>query len=160
MLLPEEFSVGCIGEVTTGLALVLPRGRYEHMILITCASGSPYAIFLDGEHEFNGFECSNNDVWKGLLIPNVRIEVDEGSVFVAEGMYPPLGALVRKNTQIEIVTLADGGFREKNRTPLIVDLPPCHQNIAAGFAKWRIVLGEGIAKRELMHINIGEKPAA
>lgn len=155
MLSPGEFSVGCIGDVATSLSLVLPRGRYEEPMLVTHASGSPYAIFLAGQHQFLGFECSGNDSWKGILIPNVTIEVDEDSIFDAEDIHSPAGTLVRKNTQLYLVTKGDGGFRGAIRTPLIVDLPSCRQSMAAGFTRWRIFLGEGTTKRELKRIEIG-----
>jgi hypothetical protein len=123
-------------------------------MLVTHASGSPYAVFLTGQHEFAGFECSGSDSWKGLLIPNVSIEVDEDSIFDAEDIHSPLGALVRKHTQLYIVTRTDAGFRRPMKTPLIGGLPPCRENMAAGFTKWRIFLGEGTTKRELKRVEI------
>lgn len=159
MLSPEEFSVGGIGDVTSNLALILPRGDYEYIMLVTRASGSPYAIFLTGPHQFAGFECSANGYWKGLIIPDVAIEIDESSVFGAEYERFALGAMVRKESHLEMVTRVDDAFHRMTQTPLIVDLPQCRQNMAAGFAKWRIVLGDGPSKRELTHIDISKKSA-
>jgi hypothetical protein len=159
MLSPGEFSVGCIGDATTDLTLALPRGRYEYPILITHASGSPYAIFLAGQHQFAGFECSGNDSWKGILIPNVTIEIDEDSIFDAEDMHSHAGTLVRKDTQLFMITRTEAGFRRTNRIPLITGLLPCRQNMTAGFTKWRIFLGEGTTKRELKRVEIGNTPA-
>jgi hypothetical protein len=154
MLLPGEFSVGCIGDVATGLTLVLPRGRYEESMLITHASGSPYAIFLAGQHQFTSFECGGNDSWKGVLIPNASIEVDESSIFDVRDTRTPLGALVREHTQLSLVTRADTGFSGSVKTPLIGGLPPCRQDMSAGFTNWRIFLGEGTTKRELKRVEI------
>lgn len=159
MLSPGEFSVGCIGDVTTSLTLVLPRGRHEYPMLVTNASGSHYAIFLAGEHQFAGFECSNNDSWKGIIIPNVGIEVDENSIFNDEYPRAPLGMLVRRDAQLAMVTRADGAFHRTVKTPLVVGLPPCRENMSAAFAKWRVFLGEGTAKRELTHLEISNKSA-
>ena len=83
MLLPAEFSVAYIGDATAGLTLILPRDHYDEPILVTCASGSPYAIFL-GQNKFAGFECTNNNSFGGILIPNVSIEINEDSIFDAE----------------------------------------------------------------------------
>jgi hypothetical protein len=41
--------------------------------------------------------------------------------------------------------------------PLILGLPTCRPNMAAGFMKWRIVLGEGTTKRELTRIETNTK---
>jgi hypothetical protein len=110
MLSPEEFSVGCIGDATTSLTLVLPRGRYEYPMLITQALGSPYAIFLARQHQFAGFECTNNDSWNGILIPNVRLEIDEESMFDAGYVHSPLGALVRRDLQLDMIIRVGCGF--------------------------------------------------
>jgi hypothetical protein len=123
-------------------------------MLVTHASGSPYAIFLTGQHQFAGFECSGSDSWKGVLIPNVSIEIDEGSIFDARDIRPPLGALVREHTQLSMVTRTNVGFWDLVKTHLIGDLPPCRQDMAAGFAKWQIILGEGTKKRELKHVEV------
>lgn len=159
MLSPGEFSVGCIGDATTSLTLVLPHGRYENRILVTQASGSPYAIFLDGQHQFTGFECTNNSAWNGILIPNVIIEISEQFIFDAQQYYAPVGALVRSGAQLDMVTRPNSGLPRPIKTPLIVGLPSCRQNTAAGFTSWRIVLGEGTMKRELMSIETDEKPS-
>lgn len=155
MLLPAEFSVAYIGDATAGLTLILPRDHYDEPILVTCASGSPYAIFL-GQNQFAGFECTNNNSFGGILIPNVSIEINEDSIFDAENRQPPLGALVRRGTQIDLITRTESGFRRPIKTPLIVGLPPCSQTMAAGFTKWQIFIGEGIMKRELRRIEIGD----
>jgi hypothetical protein len=159
MISPEEFSVGHIGDVTTSLTLALPRDGYEYPMLITRVSDAPYAIFLSGQHEFTGFECSNNSTWGGVLIPNVRIEIDESAAFDAEATRSPLGTLIRRGTQLDMATKREQSFHGTVKTPLIVGLPPCHQSMAAGFAKWRIVLGRGANKRELIRIEIKEASA-
>lgn len=157
MLSPGEFSVGCIGDATNSLTLVMPRGGYEYPMLVTQASGSPYAIFLAGQFQYTGFECTNNDSHKGILIPNVTIEIDEESVFDAEYLHAPIGALVRRDMQLDIITQADGGFPRLLKTPLIVGLPACRQSSVAGFTKWRGFLGEGMTKRELTRVEISSK---
>jgi hypothetical protein len=123
-------------------------------MLVTHASGSPYAIFLNGQHQFAGFECSGSDSWKGVLIPNVSIEIDEGSIFDVRDMRPSLGTLVREHTQLCMVTRTDASFLGLVKTPLIGGLPPCRQGMAAGFTKWQIILGEGTTKRELKRVEI------
>jgi hypothetical protein len=151
MLSPDEFSVGSIGDVTAELTLVLPRGGRECPMLVTKAPGAPHAVFLSGQFEFMSFECTNNDAWGGILIPNVTIEVDEQSITDSA----PLGALIRLATRLDAITRPDGGFPRPVKTPLVVGLPSCREGSAARFAKWRVVLGEGIKKRELISIESG-----
>jgi len=157
MLSPSEFSVGAIGDATNGLTLVMPRNQHEHAILVTNASGSPYALFLSGDYQFEGFECSNNTSWNGILIQDVAIEVDERFIFDTQGRYAPFGTLVRHDTQLDVITQSGNGFRRPARTPLILGLPPCRESYSAGFTKWRVVLGEGTSKRELMCVENTEK---
>ena len=155
MLSPDEFSIGDVGDAASGLTLILPRGGRECPMLVTNASGAPHAVFLAGQFGFMSFECANNHAWGGILIPDVAIEVDEHSV--TDGAPP--GTLVRSATRLDVITRPEGGFPRPIKTPLLVGLPPCREGSAAGFAKWKIVLGEGIKKRELMAIESGNHSA-
>jgi hypothetical protein len=153
MLSPNEFSVGCIGDAAL-LTLVLPRGKYEYPILVTCASGSPFAIFLEGEHRFMTFDCTGNTTWKGLLMPDVKLEVDETSIVDQDQSNVPLGCLVRKGSQLSISARQERGFRSGLMTPLVVDLVPTRDGMEAAFSRWQIVLGDGIAKRVIKTLDV------
>jgi hypothetical protein len=159
MLSPTEFSVGSIGDATT-LTLVLSRGKYEYPILVTQAPGSLFAVFLDGQHRFTTFDCTNNGHWKGLLIPNVTLELDETSVVDSNKFDVPLGALVRKGAQLSVSAKQDGGFPTASMVPLIVGLTPSGDGMEASFSRWQIVLGESTAKRVLKVIDVAAKPTA
>lgn len=150
MLSPEEFTVGHIGDATADLTLVWPRNSHDHSMLITRASGSPYAIVLAGQYRFSGFECAGNTSWSGILIPNVKVEIDEESVVDAQAA----GTLIRRGTHLHIMAKSDGGFSGLLRAPIISGLPSCADSVSASFAKWRITLGEGTTKRELKRIDI------
>jgi len=160
MLSPKEFSVGPIGETSSGITLVLPSARHEESMLVTHALGSPYVVFLSGDHRFTGFECSRNTSWTGILIPNVAIEIDEQSAVDADNLSSTLGTLIRKGTQLCMVTRLDGGMGRSTKTLLVEGLPACAENMTATFSRWRIVLGDGPTKRELMHIEIGKRQTA
>ena len=161
MLAPGEFSVGCIGDATAPLTLVLPRGRYEYPTLVTRVSEQPFAVCLEGQHEFSSFECADNDSWKGILIPNVAIEVDETTMFDAECYSAPLGSLIRAGAQLNIVVRAEGGFPRQTVARLLIgELPESRAKMATGFTRWQIVIGEGLAKRTLKVILITQKPTA
>jgi hypothetical protein len=148
MLSPHEFSVGCISDAT-GLTLVLPRGNYETSFIVNAAVEPKIAVVLEGDHRFLSFECSDNTSWKGLIVPNILIEVDETSVVDTV----PLGAVVRSGTTLAIRVKWDGGMG--NRTvPLITELTPCRDDLAAAFTRWSIIIGEGLSRRELMAVEI------
>jgi hypothetical protein len=153
MLAPHEFSVGPVA-LASGMTLVLRRGTREASFLVTAATGEPTAIFLDGEHRFSFMPSADNTDWCGILVPNVAVEIDEASILDAnEGQ--PLGALVRKHSRLLVRAKRDP---RTGITPvaIVADLPPCHENESSTFARWHIVLGEGMSKRVLFKIDAGE----
>lgn len=48
MLSPEEFTVGNVEEAPPG-SIVLPRGKYESVVLICEGDEEPVAVFLGAE---------------------------------------------------------------------------------------------------------------
>jgi hypothetical protein len=83
MLSADDMRVDYIGKIgkAEGLTLVMPVGKYDDWILVTTAYAQPTAIFLDGNHRFLTIDCADNTNYKGLLVSNVRIEIDETSVY-------------------------------------------------------------------------------
>jgi hypothetical protein len=162
MLTPNEFRVGTIGQAS-GLCLVIPRSKYEQCILLSDALGSRTAVFLDGDYAFRCFTYENNNTaWKGLIVPGVRLEVDEASLFDPEDGSAPLGALIRVEDRLHIVARPDDGFLRRRGLDvcIIADLPAGEKGMAAGFGRWCVVLGEGQAKRELKVMDaMPRKPA-
>jgi hypothetical protein len=154
VLTAAEFSVGSIGEAL-GLTLVLPRNKHEHTVLIAHAPGYPAAVVLDGSSLFASFDCTGNTNWKGILIPNVAIEVDEQSVFDPDYDRTPLGTVIRAGTELSITVRPDNTFpRQIVRLPVQAELPPCGEGMAAAFRRWRVVIGEELDKRELKAIEV------
>ncbi|MGY3146379.1 hypothetical protein ACVWYQ_003378 [Bradyrhizobium sp. USDA 3397] len=158
MLSPDEFSVGCLADAS-GLSLVLPRTKYERGCLVTSAQGSPIAICLDGDHRFWSLPCTNNTAWKGVIIPNVRIELDENTLFDAEDRYPALGVMVRRESELTIVAKGErGSFHGNVHFPVMTGLPPSRENMAAGFSRWNVVLWRGEEKQVLAKVDITVAP--
>ncbi|MEA2822990.1 MAG: hypothetical protein QOJ86_4994 [Bradyrhizobium sp.] len=152
MLYPHECSVGCVGDVTT-LSLVLPRDTFEATVLVAPAGESMVGVVLDGEHPYISIECGRDDTnWSGLLVPNVSIELDETTVFDARSS-SPLGSLIRTGTRLAISARAPSAMRN-HLIPIVPDLPPCRESFSAGFRRWRVIIGDGLSKRELKAINI------
>lgn len=146
MLSPNEFSVGYLANAA-GLTLVLSQEARGTSFIVTPTAQSMIAIALDGGHRFSSFDCRGNTSWQGLVIPNVAIEVDETSV--TDSL--PLGVLVRTGTTLAIKTKLDRLGTQL--VPLINDLAPCGEGLSSPFSHWRVVIGEGLAKRELMSID-------
>ena len=90
-------------------------------------------------------------------MPNVAIEIDETSILDAsEGQ--PLGVLVRKHTRLSIRAQRDP-HRSASTIAIVADLPACHANESAAFARWQIVVGEGLSKRVLKTFDAREAAA-
>lgn len=156
MLTSSEFTVGCIGNATP-LTLVLPRDTQEEPFLIGLLSNAPAALFLSGRHQFIWFASAGNETWNGLLIPNVRIEVDEKSIFCPSDVYPEFGTIVRKDTQLVTQARARSTHSVNRAESFVLEGGlPSTSNVEAGFRRWQIVLGSGRDKRVLHEVSIGQ----
>ena len=154
MLLPGEFSVGHV-EDAIPLTLMLPRSKYEHMFLIGGSSEEPVAIFLSGQFQYYSFRSTGNNSYKGILIPNVTIEVDPSSLFDADSEAAPLGTIVRRGASLGVMTKLDGrGIYLGQFTPLISRLPEASEGCAAGFRRWAITLGARENHRSLFEVDL------
>lgn len=139
------------------MTLVLPRTAYEYRSLIATPSETPVLICLDDYPRlgpFLAFECQQNESWKGLHIPGVRIELDESSLFDGEGYHAPRGAMLRIDDKLALSARFEGQVPAIGGGAIIADgLPPCAPYQSACFLRWQIVLGEGKQKRVLAMID-------
>jgi hypothetical protein len=137
---------------------MLPRGRHDATALITSAPGVQTAIFLDGQFPFSSFACGDNTSWNGILVSGVTIEMDETSVLDSDARTPP-GTLVRRQSELIIIAKLEGNFHgHPGRVAVINNLPPCRESQSAGFTRWRILVGEGLHRREIKSINVSVVP--
>ena len=161
MLNPAEFFVAPVSAAKE-MTLVLPRTEYEHRCLIVAGDEKPIAICLDELHQlgrFLAFECGENESWKGLHIPGVRIELDESSLHDAEGRWAPRGSMVRVEDKLSLWVEFEGNHQTRSRTVAIYGkLHPCAPHMSACFLKWQIVLGEGEEKRVLATVDATPVP--
>ena len=151
MLSAHEFKVDTIGNATP-LTLVMPRYHGEEAILITHSAKGPAAFFLTGGNRFRWFESTGNNAWRGLLVPNVRIEVDETSVISPDYSVPGPGCITREKDGLFVVARGEG-IRVVDSLVIQTGLATC--GAAAGFSRWSIVLGEDHKRRVLHDINAG-----
>ncbi|MCP9625847.1 hypothetical protein NML43_01965 [Rhodopseudomonas palustris] len=151
MLAASEFVVGSLADATD-LCLVIPRTQYESLVLVSVGT----AIVLEGGHEFVCFPSAGNASWKGVIIPEIKIEVDETAMFDAENWNLPPGAMVRRGAELVMVARDDRGFSRAIQCPIVTGLPRCRDNFAAGFARWQVVIGRGQERRILKVIDISK----
>ena len=160
MLKPSECFAGPISSAT-GMTFVLPRSDYEHLVLIVKCDEKLHAICLDDARGFNkfvAFECESNDRWRGLLIPNVEIELDETSLCDADNSFAPIGTFTRKGDRL-VFNGSHIGERSGWENPVTAmnGLPLCADHLTACFKRWQIVLGSGDAKRVLHRVDVSPK---
>lgn len=151
MLSASEFTVGSIGQATP-LALVLPRHDHEETILIARCESGPAAFFLSERERFKWFESSGNEHWHGLIIPNVRIEVDESSIFDPSRMDERPGTVIRSRDRLVVKAKGLRAFSMLESLILEDSLTPTSQE-HAGFLRWQVVIGTGVEKRVLSSVS-------
>jgi hypothetical protein len=145
MLAPHEFTVGSYSDAEP-LSLILPRTEYEFPALVGSVNEQPAAILLAGRFAFHFFECAGNDRWKGLIVPNIRVEVDQTSL-LAEA---PLGSVVREGTSLAVRGKREEQF-DNGAVVVLHDGLVSTGNHKAAFGRWQVVIGEGPTKRVLWH---------
>jgi hypothetical protein len=150
MLDASEFTIGSLAHAG-GLCFVMPRTEREEPFLVS--PGNPRtAVYLGGT--FRGFSIDGDVAWKGLIIPNIRIEVDPTIAFDPD-YGTPAGSIVRHDDKLSIIAAVDaGGWRQPMRVPLVTALSACEGELSAGFRHWQVVVGEGSAKRVLQIIDL------
>ncbi len=152
MLAPEEFTVGSFEAAPVG-SLILPRTKYEAIVLIGILQDAATAVFLSEAHQFLCL-ATQGAQWSGLIIPNVTVEVDELSAFDAAHGSAPLGAIVRSADHLSILAKPERS-RWGSQVNLIRNLPAI-QNDSVGFTKWQVVLGAGDNKRVLHKVQLAQ----
>lgn len=153
MLSANQFSVGSISKASA-LTLVLPRGKHEEAFLVGTSPKGTAAVFLSGTYQFRWIEATGNTHWSGLLIPNVRIEVDEISLLHTDNAHVKPGTLLRKGAQL-LIHAVDSQRHFGVSSPIVLeDGLADTEGQSVGFAKWQIVIGTGHEKRVLYSVEI------
>ncbi len=147
MLSPSEFTVGTFGQAVP-LSLILPRTQYEETVIIGHIEKAPVAVFLSGQHAFQYFLATGSNNWRGLIVPNIRVEVDETTVFDPDESRASLGAVIRTDTRIVIRAKSERSSNSSTGITLYDDLSSAGE-FQAGFKKWQVVIGNGPEKRVL-----------
>ena len=91
------------------------------------------------------------------MISQIAVELDETSAYDPDSGNRALGSLIRTQDRLEIVVRsARERVGQTMSLTMMADLPACETSARAGFTRWRIVLGEGQEKRELVLIDCVE----
>ncbi|MBX9576109.1 MAG: hypothetical protein K2X07_10770 [Caulobacteraceae bacterium] len=155
MLSPEEITVGNFASAQPG-SLVLPRTKYEARALICEGDGEPTAVFLSGDYAFRSFPSGGADNWKGVVVPDVRIEIDETSLADPDRNGHALGVVVREETKLIVRTMAEHCFGRS--VPVVIQSGLPEARGSAAFMKWQIVIGHGDEKRVLHKVDLAAPP--
>lgn len=156
MLAANEIMVGSVADAIP-LSLVLPRSSYESIALVGQRENVSTVVSLSPTDEFRSFAASDGQNWTGLIIPNVRIEVDETSVFDALNEHRSFGNIIRLDTQLAIRAKQDSLFARPTLVTLHNGLASTEgksERYQAGFSRWQIVIGEGVDKRVLWETSL------
>ena len=157
MIDPSECFAGPIS-AAHGLTLVLPRSQYERACLIVPKEEKLVCVCLEEFNSFGrffAFECDDNDNWQGLLIPAVRMELDETSLHSSDGWRAPRGSMARTQGELTLAVEFEGQFHTRNAgVTILVGLPLCSPHQTACFLKWQVVLGNGDGKRVLWKVDV------
>lgn len=155
MLEAHEFTVGSL-EGAKPLTLVLSRGDARGAsFLVGSSGGEVVAVFLDGEYQYRAFKTAGNDYWEGILVPDVRIEVDEKSVFDPNAQPGILGAVICKGSGLDLNANAEN-WRRMVWPITLVEGAEAAARTSVGFSRWNVVLGVGSEKRVLFNVSVGE----
>jgi len=158
MLSAHEFTVGTVADAVP-LSLVLPRNERKTIALVGHSENVPTMVSLSPADDFRSFEASGGQNWTGLIIPNVRVEVDEASVVDPRAEDRLLGIVVRLDTRLVIRAKPEFFYSGPTLVTLHDGLEPtggqpeAHQ---AGFRRWQIVVGEGVDKRVLWQTPVAD----
>lgn len=158
MLKLSEFTVGTLATAKPH-SLVIGRYRSESTFLVGGTDENPMAFKLDGQPRFQCWSSKGAYNWGGVIVPNVLIEVDPESLVDTNSGSAPAGALSRRGTSLLMYVQDQPGFI---RVAPIFDavLDPVGEEQTAAFARWQIVLGEGLDKRVLCSVDVMPKAQA
>ncbi|MCW2037725.1 hypothetical protein [Xanthomonas campestris] len=159
MLSTHEFTVGKISQASP-LTLVLPREPDEATMLVGHFSGEIVAVALTGHYEWKHFEIKDNNAWAGLLVPDIRIEVDPLSAFIPSSSRPTLGTIVRRERELALAAKTENihNYTKSDLITLEHGLLTTHDE-KVGFFRWHVVIGTGTDKRVLHAVTRDTTPS-
>lgn len=158
MLTPEEFTAGGFDVAPVG-SLILPRSKYDEVAIVGHFEEAKMAVFLSGQFRFQSTTTTDAAAnWSGLIIPNVRMEVDESTAFNPNEFGSILGSVVRIENKLIINSSTNNNSSRAFPITLVSKVSETTE-CDVGFTSWQVVLGSGIEKRILIKID-SRKPSS
>lgn len=119
--------------------------------LIVKEDDSWYAIHLDAPHRFQGIRLNARYRLEGAFLLGVEIEINHTRMVDRFRGEAPLGSLVRKAAQLDILAIFNDrqGFGDPIPFRILTALPETKDGGEVYFSDWQIVLGDGDDKRIL-----------
>ncbi len=146
MLEAHEFTAGSLAQAKP-LSLILPRNDSQYPILVGHIDGEVSGGILSKHYAFECLEGDSSGSWCGLVIPNIRIEVDEASVFNTDYLAGAPGTIIRSDTRL-LLRVKPARSRSREKAITLYDGLP-NTELTVGFSCWQIVIGSGDEKRVL-----------
>lgn len=140
-----------------GPAIVLPMLQSPAMLV---TGGDPgLAFFLDGPHAGASMQLDNSGNFKGLIVEDVRFEVDLSSEFRPALVDQPIGAIVRTQRGLEIMVVQRNGHGFDDMIRVSLDGSPdgADRDIEVGYSRWKAFIGEGVGAREIYAFELARK---
>lgn len=154
MLALPEFFTGTLSEAPVG-SLILPRSKNDRCGIIASFNDAPIFVILGDGHRFQAFASADNSSHKGLIVPDVGIEVDETSIAEHDNWDTPLGSIVCAEEAIGIRIAAIGQLSKGRSLAKLASIPAT--SVEASFSRWQITRGNGADKRVLMTIDADKR---
>jgi hypothetical protein len=151
MLSPEDFTTGTFASAPVG-SLILPRNEREVAAIVGVVDAAPAVVILSGQFQFHFFPTAGAENWSGLIVPGVRIDVDEATAF-DPGYGKPLGAVIRAGAALGVHAKTERSFGRGRTVSLVTDLPAIDEG-AVGYTKWQVVKETGVDKQVLFKVTV------
>ncbi len=133
----------------------LPDRSSQPPLLLTRWGDTPYVVHLEGPHAFHYFQVTPNVQLTGLLVETAEFHVD------LDSRYPShedaeAGALCLKGGEASLLGQPAGGhYLGLSEFPLWGNYPTGPSEVAARFARWKLLLADGDRILELWTHNRG-----
>lgn len=156
MLSPSEVLPARLSDAS-GLALLLPRTGYEAVFLAVPFESGHIAVRLEGgDKAFTSFSTEEGAAWRGALVRDLEVGVDEGSLFDPDQELAPLGSLIREGTSLAMATRPPmASVIGRYLLPLLHNLPMGSPGVRLGFRKWQLTRGQGTDRRVMRAFELG-----
>ncbi|MFV0801541.1 hypothetical protein OHI65_10115 [Brucella sp. MAB-22] len=153
MLSPHEFEVGSLNDAKPN-SILLRAEDPRDKILVVGNEGARFAIFI--ERNFEYFDYKENNYYRGLIIQDVKFEVDETSIGGLNTASEPLGAIIASRTMLKIRAVQAERFRSQSSIPIYGKEDNNYSVDRIFFKRWSIYINSDGEKKIIHSVNTDE----